>query len=105
MNEQLLTSEFSLLKKCTMIRLISLCFLFFISFNGYSQLERKVQFGARVEYVTENGTSGCKVLQVARGTSVALQLQEKDLILKIGNSTFASTTILELVFNNHLTSI
>ena len=74
-----------------MIRLISLCFLFFISVNGYSQLQRKVQFGARLEYVTENGTSGCKVQQVARGTSVSLQLQEKDLILKIGNSTFAST--------------
>jgi photosystem II stability/assembly factor-like uncharacterized protein/dienelactone hydrolase len=54
-------------------------------------LQRKVQFGARVEYVTENGTSGCKVKQVARGTSVALKLQEKDLIVKIGNSTFAST--------------
>ena len=74
-----------------MIRFISLCFLFFIGFNGYSQLQRKVQFGARVEYVTENGNSGCKVQQVARGTSVALQLQEKDLILKIGNSTFSST--------------
>jgi photosystem II stability/assembly factor-like uncharacterized protein/dienelactone hydrolase len=74
-----------------MIRLIYLCFLFFISVNGYSQLQRKVQFGARVEYVTENRTSGCKVLQVARGTSVALKLQEKDLIVKIGNSTFAST--------------
>nr|WP_239106927.1 alpha/beta fold hydrolase [Flavobacterium macrobrachii] len=54
-------------------------------------LQRKVQFGARVEYVTENGTSGCKVKQVARGTSLALKLQEKDLIVKIGNSTFAST--------------
>jgi photosystem II stability/assembly factor-like uncharacterized protein/pimeloyl-ACP methyl ester carboxylesterase len=54
-------------------------------------LQRKVQFGARVEYVTENGTSGCKVLQVARGTSVALKLLENDLIVKIGNSTFAST--------------
>lgn len=74
-----------------MIRLISLCFLFFIGFKGYSQLQRKVQFGARVEYVTENGISGCKVLQVARGTSVALKLQEKDLISKIGNSTFATT--------------
>jgi len=74
-----------------MIRIISFCFLFFIGFNGYSQLQRKVQFGARVEYVTENGNSGCKVQQVARGTSVALQLQEKDLILKIGNSTFSST--------------
>jgi photosystem II stability/assembly factor-like uncharacterized protein/dienelactone hydrolase len=74
-----------------MIRLIYLCFLFFISVNGYSQIQRKVQFGARVEFVTENGASGCKVLQVVRGTSVALKLQEKDLILKIGNSTFAST--------------
>ncbi len=70
-------------------------FLFFsiCSFNLlYSQsLNRKVQFGARVEYVTENGISGCKVLQVARGTSVKLKLQEKDLIVKIGNSTFTST--------------
>ena len=81
-----------------MIRLIYLCFLFFISVNGYSQLQRKVQFGARVEYVTENGTSGCKVLQVARGTSVALKLQEKDLIVKIGNSTFASTAELNQQF-------
>jgi photosystem II stability/assembly factor-like uncharacterized protein/dienelactone hydrolase len=54
-------------------------------------LQRSIQFGARVEFVTENGTSGCKVQQVVRGTSVALQLQEKDLILKIGNSTFVST--------------
>jgi photosystem II stability/assembly factor-like uncharacterized protein/dienelactone hydrolase len=50
-----------------------------------------VQFGARIEYSSEKGISGCKVLQVARGTSVALQLQEEDLILKIGNSTFTST--------------
>jgi photosystem II stability/assembly factor-like uncharacterized protein/dienelactone hydrolase len=70
-------------------------FLFFsiCSLNVlFSQsLQRKVQFGARVEFVTENGASGCKVLQVVRGTSVALKLQEKDLIVKIGNSTFAST--------------
>lgn len=54
-------------------------------------LQRKVQFGAQVEYVTENGESGCKVKQVIRGTSVALKLQEKDLIVKIGTSNFAST--------------
>jgi len=84
-----------------MIRLIYLCFLFFISVNGYSQLQRKVQFGARVEYVTENGTSGCKVLQVARGTSVALKLQEKDLIVKIGNSTFASTDEFTRLFTGY----
>ena len=73
---------FFVLKKA-MIRFISLCFLFFIGIDGYSQLQRIVQFGARVEYVTENGTSGCKVQQVARGTSVALQLQEKDLIINV----------------------
>jgi photosystem II stability/assembly factor-like uncharacterized protein/pimeloyl-ACP methyl ester carboxylesterase len=84
-----------------MIRLIYLCFLFFISVNGYSQLQRKVQFGARVEYVTENGASGCKVLQVVRGTSVALKLQEKDLILKIGNSTFASTDEFSRLFTGY----
>ena len=74
-----------------MIRIISFCFLILIGLNGYSQLQRKVQFGARIEYSSEKGISGCKVLQVARGTSVALQLQEEDLILKIGNSTFTST--------------
>jgi photosystem II stability/assembly factor-like uncharacterized protein/dienelactone hydrolase len=65
--------------------------MLFFSFNAYPQLQRKVQFGARIEYTTENGVSGCKVLQVARGTSVALKLQEKDVILKIGNASFAST--------------
>ena len=74
-----------------MIRIISFCFLFIVGLNGYSQLQRKVQFGARIEYSYEKGVSGCKVLQVARGTSVALQLQEEDLILKIGDSTFTST--------------
>ena len=68
-----------------MIRLIYLCFLFFISVNGYSQLHRKALFGARIEYVTENGNSGCKVVQVVRGTSVELKLQENDLITNIGN--------------------
>ena len=73
-----------------MIRLISLCFLFFISVNGYSQLQRKPLLGARIEYVSENGNSGCKVVQVVRGTSVELKLQEKDIITKIGEKTFTS---------------
>jgi hypothetical protein len=68
----------------------SILLIFFVS-QGFSQIQIITQFGAQVEYVTENGTSGCKVLQVVRGTSVALKLQEKDLIFKIGNSTFAST--------------
>ncbi len=74
-----------------MIRLVFLWLLLFLSFTGYSQLQRKVQFGAHIEYTTENGVSGCKVLQVVRGTSVVLQLQEMDLILKIGAATFTST--------------
>jgi photosystem II stability/assembly factor-like uncharacterized protein/pimeloyl-ACP methyl ester carboxylesterase len=61
-----------------------------ICFNTHAQLQRKVQLGARLEYVTENGISGCKVIQSVRGTSVALKLQENDLILKIGDSTFTS---------------
>jgi photosystem II stability/assembly factor-like uncharacterized protein/dienelactone hydrolase len=44
-----------------------------------------------MEYVSENGNSGCKILQVSRGTSVALKLQENDVILKIGNKAFQST--------------
>mgnify|MGYP000568711450 CR=1 FL=1 len=67
--------------------------LFFIStanlFFGQS-LHRKALFGARIEYVTENGNSGCKVVQVVRGTSVDLKLQTNDLILKIGEQTFTS---------------
>ena len=75
-----------------LMRAIILLFLLaIISINTHAQLQRKVQFGARVEYVTENGTTGCKVKQVARGTSIALKLQENDLILKIGNATFEST--------------
>ncbi len=73
-----------------MIRLISLCLLLLIGYNTNAQLKRKVQFGARLEYTSENGSSGCKVLQVERGTSLALKLQEKDLILKIGNDDFTS---------------
>jgi photosystem II stability/assembly factor-like uncharacterized protein/pimeloyl-ACP methyl ester carboxylesterase len=54
-------------------------------------LQRKALLGARIEYVTENGNSGCKVVQVVRGTSVELKLQEKDLITKIGEQTFKSS--------------
>ncbi len=83
------------MKKCSFnkmkLKLILCCSFITVAFTAVSQLQRKVQFGARFQYVTENGNSGCKVQQVARGTSVALKLQEKDLILKIGNSTFSST--------------
>ncbi len=73
-----------------MNRLVFLCLFLFISKCCYSQLQRRVQFGASIEYITENGVAGCKVLQVVTGTSVALKLQENDVILKIGNNSFAS---------------
>ena len=56
-----------------------------------AQLERKSQWGARMEYVSDNQTSGCKVLKVSGGTALALKLMENDVILKIGDSTFRST--------------
>jgi len=73
-----------------MLRLIPLLFFALISLNTLAQLQRKPLLGARIEYVTENGNSGCKVVQVVRGTSVALNLQEKDIITKIGEKTFTS---------------
>ena len=74
-----------------MFQKLSLLVLILISFNVNAQLQRKSLWGARMEYVSENGNSGCKILQVSRGTSVALKLQENDVILKIGNKAFQST--------------
>ncbi len=74
-----------------MFQKLSLLVLILISFNVNAQLQRKSLWGARMEYVSENGNSGCKILKVSRGTSVALKLQENDVILKIGNKAFQST--------------
>ncbi len=60
-------------------------------FQTSAQLTRKPLLGARIEYVNENATSGCKVLQIVRGTSVELKLQENDIILKIGDKDFKSS--------------
>ena len=60
-------------------------------FQTSAQLTRKPLLGARIEYVNETANSGCKVLQVVRGTSVELKLQEKDIILKIGDKDFKSS--------------
>ena len=73
-----------------MLRLIPPLFFALISLSSLAQLQRKPLLGARIEYVTENGNSGCKVVQVVRGTSVELKLQEKDIITKIGEKTFTS---------------
>ena len=73
-----------------MFRIVLLCFFGLYALSLSAQLQRKVQLGARLAYVTEDGAAGCKVLQVVQGTSVALKLQENDLILKIGQSSFSS---------------
>lgn len=74
-----------------MLRLIPFLFFALISLHSLAQLQRKPLLGARIEYVEENGTSGCKVLQVVRGTSVELKLQENDIVTKIGEQSFTST--------------
>ena len=76
--------------------------LFGISlFQTSAQLTRKPLLGARIEYVNENGTSGCKVVQVVRGTSVELKLQENDIILKIGDKDFKSSEEFTKLFLNY----
>lgn len=76
--------------------------LFGISlFQTSAQLTRKPLFGARIEYVNENATSGCKVVQVVRGTSVELKLQENDIILKIGDNDFKSSEEFTKLFLNY----
>ena len=75
--------------------------LFGISlFQTSAQLTRKPLLGARIEYVNENATSGCKVVQVVRGTSVELKLQENDIILKIGDKDFKSSEEFTKLFLN-----
>jgi dienelactone hydrolase len=76
--------------------------LFGISlFQTSAQLTRKPLFGARIEYVNENATSGCKVVQVVRGTSVELKLQENDIIFKIGDNDFKSSEEFTKLFLNY----
>lgn len=84
-----------------MFRFIVLFLFVFVSYDVEAQLQRKVQFGARVEYISENGYSGCKVMQVARGTSVALKLKENDIILKIGKESFQSVDEFIKCFMNY----
>jgi photosystem II stability/assembly factor-like uncharacterized protein/dienelactone hydrolase len=75
--------------------------LFGISlFQTSAQLTRKPLLGARIEYVNENATSGCKVVQVVRGTSVELKLQENDIILRIGDKDFKSSEEFTKLFLN-----
>jgi photosystem II stability/assembly factor-like uncharacterized protein/pimeloyl-ACP methyl ester carboxylesterase len=76
-------------------KIASLCTLLFIlacyNVTTSQTLHRRVQFGARIEYVTADGITGCKVLQVVSATSKALALLENDLIIKLGDQSFTST--------------
>jgi photosystem II stability/assembly factor-like uncharacterized protein/dienelactone hydrolase len=77
--------------------------LFGISlFQTSAQLTRKPLLGARIEFINENATSGCKVVQVVRGTSVELKLQESDIILKIGDKDFKSSEEFTKLFLNYI---
>jgi S1-C subfamily serine protease len=69
--------------------------------SSHGQLARKVRFGAQLEYASEGGVSGCKVLQVVAGTSTALKLQENDLILSIDNRPIASVEQFQEYFLEH----
>lgn len=71
-------------------------------FQSSAQLTRKPLFGARIEYLNENGDSGCKVVQVVRGTSVELKLQENDIILKIGDKGFRSSEEFTKLFLDYI---
>lgn len=73
-----------------MLRVVSLLVFTAISLYSSAQLQRKPLFGARIEYASENGQSGCKVLQVVRGTSADLKLQANDIIVRIGDQGFQS---------------
>ena len=76
--------------------------LFGISlFQTSAQLTRKPLLGARIEFINETATSGCKVVQVVRGTSVELKLQENDIILKIGDKDFKSSEEFTKLFLNY----
>jgi hypothetical protein len=69
--------------------------------GSYAQLQRKALLGAQLEYVTQSGVSGCRVLKVSKATAVALKLQENDIILKIGDSTFASSSEFGAMFSRY----
>ena len=73
-----------------MLRLIPLLFCALSSLHSWAQLQRKPLLGAQIEYVSETDKTGCRVVQVVRGTSVELKLQENDIIIKIGNQSFSS---------------
>ena len=85
-----------------MSRFILVLFFGILLFQSSAQLTRKPLLGARVEYVIDNEISGCKVVQVVRGTSVELKLQENDIIVKIGGKDFKSSEEFTKLFLEYL---
>jgi photosystem II stability/assembly factor-like uncharacterized protein/pimeloyl-ACP methyl ester carboxylesterase len=84
-----------------MMRNILFMAAFLAAFVANGQLARKVRFGAQLEYATEHGVSGCKVLQVVTATSTALKLQQNDLILSIDNRGVQSVEQFQEYFLEH----
>lgn len=84
-----------------MMRNILFMAAFMTAFAANGQLARKVRFGAQLEYASEGGVSGCKVLQVVAGTSTALKLQENDLILSIDKRPIESVEQFQEYFLEH----
>lgn len=60
----------------------------FLLLSAHGQLKRKGQFGARFTITQMGDTTGCQIEEVKLGTSAALQLKTKDVIIKIGNLSF-----------------
>lgn len=75
----------------------------FLWSETHAQLQRKAVLGAQLEYLKQADVSGCKVLKVSQGTALALKLQENDLIVKIGDATFASSEEFGTLFSSYKT--
>jgi hypothetical protein len=73
------------------MRFLYLLISLVLSLHLSAQLPRKASFGARIDYIGSIASPGCRVIEVMRGTSIALKLKKDDVILKIGNASFKST--------------
>jgi photosystem II stability/assembly factor-like uncharacterized protein/pimeloyl-ACP methyl ester carboxylesterase len=70
---------------------LSLILLFIHSaLTGFAQLERKLWFGARIEFIKEGTFQGIKILNVAGGTCAEMKIQENDIIVEMGKVKLSS---------------
>jgi photosystem II stability/assembly factor-like uncharacterized protein/pimeloyl-ACP methyl ester carboxylesterase len=72
------------------MRFLYLLISLVLSLHLSAQLPRKASFGARIDYIDSIASPGCRVIEVMRGTSVALKMKKDDIILKIGDKSFKS---------------